>query len=180
MTAPPHLEKKIEKSWQSIRKPQWRCRIFAIELKRQTLYGENRPFSPLRAKLRDSIARTCFASANLKASSHLLSPCTVLALWFETHHAEWTNSTRRSAQFDTPNRKTRQASPKWTKLTNQNHENEHESLELNESFFVDDNPIDCFACKGWYFLKHSESLLLRCFQTIATHHLHKKYHYKFV
>ena len=53
----------------------------------------------------------------------------------ENSCAEWTNSTRQSAQFDTSNRKTRQASPKWTELTNQNHENEHKSLELNESFF---------------------------------------------
>ena len=100
--------KKNKKSWQSIRKPQWQCRIFAIELKRQTLYGENRPFSPSRAKLWDSIARTCCA--------------------------EWTNSTRWGAQLNTSNCITRQASPKWTKLTNQNHENEHKSLELNESF----------------------------------------------
>ena len=94
--APAPSKKFLKKSWQSIRKPQRWCRIFAIELKRQTLYGENRPFSPSRAKLWDSIART--------------------------HHAEWADSTRQSGQFGTSNYITRHELTNWAKLTNQNHE----------------------------------------------------------
>ena len=146
---------KIKKSWQNIRKPQWRCRIFAIELKRQTLYGGNRPFSPLRAKLWDSIASTgcadfidfchdsakqvylmALAAPSVRQSSSALDS----ALGLHCTCGGFRNTTRWVNRLDTSSYSIRHVEVinsaslkrglKWTKLTNPNHENEHESNEL--------------------------------------------------